>query len=229
MVNVLDLVVAAALAFFLIRGLFRGLFLEAASLVAVVLAFYAANGYHTEAGPFFGRWLDNPALTHLVAYAVLFILVMIGVSLLARFIRAVLRIKPVTWLELTGGALIGTAKGLGIVLVALAVLSVYASDTDFMQGSLANKYLKPATKRVQARLPGSMAEFDPQEFMKELDESDRKALEKFLGSDSQSKGLLDKFMNADPEKRQEMIDKYMQQSEKPENNEQQSQGTDKEQ
>jgi membrane protein required for colicin V production len=184
MVNFLDLAIAAALAFFLIRGIFRGFFLEAASIAGVVAAFYLASGYHDELAPFFERWIKSPAIMRMIAYGVIFAGTMFCVSLLARLISAILRINPAPWLSLTGGALLGLGKGLVISLVALSTLSAYLPDAEFMQNSLAAKYLKPGVERVDQYRPGSMTGFDPDAIRRQIQENKGKALEQFLGTGS---------------------------------------------
>lgn len=185
MVNILDLAIAAALAFFLIRGIFRGFFLEAASIAGVVAAFYLAGGYHDELAPFFQRWIGNPAIMRMIAYGVIFVGTMAGVSLVARLISAILRINPVPWLSLTGGALLGLGKGLAISLVALSTLTAYLPDADFLRNSLAAKYLKPGVELVDNYRPGSMTGFDPDSIRRQIQENKGKALEQFLGTGSQ--------------------------------------------
>lgn len=222
MVNILDLVILAVLAFFVVRGLFRGLFLEAASLAGLFLAFLLANKYYASAAPFFQRWLNGEEFRLVLAYGVIFLGVMFGVSIVARLIKAMLRANPLSWLEIPGGALLGLAKGLGLVLIALALLSAYAPEAKFVRESRAAEYLSPATGRILARLPDKMAGFDFSGILGNLDEDKKAALESFLNSNPESRRALheylqsdperkkafDEFLSADPEKRRAMLDKY---------------------
>jgi membrane protein required for colicin V production len=182
MVNFLDIIIVAALAFFLIRGIFRGFFLEAASIAGVVLAVYLAGTYSADLAPFFERWIKSPSLMSMLAYGVIFVGVMAGVSILARLVSAILGISPVPWLSYAGGAVLGLGKGLALSLVALSTITSYAPEAGFLQESTAAKYLKPATESVSELLPGSGG-FDPETLKQQIQQNGHKALEDFLGSE----------------------------------------------
>lgn len=208
MVNTLDLIVGAVLAFFLIRGLFRGLFLELASIAGVVLAFYLANKYQTQAGAFLERWVDSPSLTHLLGYVIVFVGVLLGVSLLAHFLQALLRIQTPSFLAAAGGAVIGAAKGFAIVIVALANIALFKPDAAFLQQSLTYAYLGPVITAVQEQLPRYASKMDPAKMLENMDEEQMRLLERFIASDPERKEALDAFMNASPEERRRMIEEY---------------------
>lgn len=209
MVNYLDLAIAAALAFFFIRGMFRGFFLEAASIAGLVLAFYLANSHHPELASFFKRWIQDPDLNHAVSYSVLFLGVMAGVSILARFIAALFNVSPARWLSVTGGGTLGLLKGLGMVLAALAMLNAYTPDAVFLKESLAAKYLGPAVERVREYLPEAASAIDSDTVMRSMEQLKTRAMEKFLdsGPDKQ-RDILERYAGSDPEK-QKAMEKFL--------------------
>jgi len=117
-----DFVVLAILVVSGVLGLVRGLLKEVLSLVAYLLAFVAAIWW----GPTVYTWLEPYIETTLlrmgVSYAVVFILVLLGVGLVNMTLAALIRSTGLSPADHGLGGMFGLARGLLIVLALVALL-----------------------------------------------------------------------------------------------------------
>ncbi|OZI34993.1 colicin V synthesis protein [Bordetella genomosp. 10] len=116
-----DFVVMAILAVSAVLGLVRGLLKEVLSLLAYGLAFVAAIWW----GPTVYGWLAGMIETTMlrmgVAYAAVFIVVLLLVGLVNMTLAALIRTTGLTPADHGLGALFGLLRGLLIVLVLVAL------------------------------------------------------------------------------------------------------------
>ena len=178
MVSILDIVFIVIVVFFLIRGIFRGLFKEIASTLGVFPAWWAANTYNEALTPFLGAWLKDPGLMHVIAYFAVFVAVMIGVMVAAWVLARAFRIMPPGWLEFPGGALFGLLKGALICCVILVALNAFMPRVT--ADSFLAPYLKSASNVMAGYLPESMKNFDPSKLKEKLVEEKEKFMKDFI-------------------------------------------------
>jgi len=84
-VNLIDIILSVALGFGLIKGFFKGFIVEVASLGALFLGLLGAvkfSGFLTDLLKEFVDW--NPIAIKTVAYLIIFMIIVYGVSVLAR-------------------------------------------------------------------------------------------------------------------------------------------------
>ena len=119
-----DLVVVGILGIALLRGFFRGLLREVFSIVALAGACVAVRLYVVPGAD----WLEaatqgeiGPALSPWVAGAGIGIGTIAAVVIAGRFLRRGARIAGLGWADRAGGALLGTAEGVLVVGVLLAI------------------------------------------------------------------------------------------------------------
>ena len=187
MFNFLDIIFGVIALFFLLRGMFRGLFKEIASTVGVVAAYFVAGNYNELVVPFFQTWFKNPGLLHFLSYATLFVGVMLGVACLAWALARILRITPVFWLDIPGGAAVGFAKAWLMCCVIFIGLNSFMPDAEFLEKSASVPYLRPGAAVLEKFLPEDMKDFDPSVLREKMDREKKEAMENFLsGSDSGS-------------------------------------------
>ena len=119
----LDIVLCALLVFAFYKGVMNGRFIELASLISLVLGIYLAIKFSSIVKEFlmgFVKW--NPSAIQIVAFALTFIVVVIGINLLGKFLTGIANFAFLGWLNKLGG---GFFRVLKTVLIVSVVFSVF--------------------------------------------------------------------------------------------------------
>lgn len=115
----LDIILGVLLAFAFYKGIRNGLFVELASLVSLLLGIYVAVKFSSFMKEFlagFVKW--NPNTVQVIAFVLTFIVVVIGVSILGKFLTGLADFAFLGWANSIGGGffrLLKTILILGIV------------------------------------------------------------------------------------------------------------------
>jgi membrane protein required for colicin V production len=126
-----DIALLAVFGLSVLVGLWRGFVFEFVSLLGWLAAFVIANS----AGPFAADQLapsvGNPQVRLWIAYVLVFVLVLIACTLLARVLRALISATPLSFIDHLLGAGFGAVRGALILVVGatLVMLSPWASST----------------------------------------------------------------------------------------------------
>lgn len=123
--NSLDVLIAAIMAFGLIRGVFRGLVREVASIVGVSGGFFVAYHYYPRLAGLLAPWIANPAYLKITSFLVVFFLVMVVVGVVAVIAKYLLNLAFLGWVDRIGGALFGALKGGLVGCVIVIVLTAF--------------------------------------------------------------------------------------------------------
>ena len=121
-VNLLDIGILLLLACFGVRGLLRGLAREIVGLVGMVLAFFLAGGFQEKIQPYIARLYDSPEWAPVIAYALIFISVLLGAALLAAILRKFMAVSFTGWLDHLLGGVMGLVKGVLLATVIFYLL-----------------------------------------------------------------------------------------------------------
>ncbi len=109
--SVIDIIILIPLIYGLIRGLFRGLFKEIASLLGIVFGLVAARLWADSVAAILMSMFESSETIMLpVAYILIFIIVAIGLNVLAFFIEKLLSFAMLGWLSKLAGGLFGMLK-----------------------------------------------------------------------------------------------------------------------
>lgn len=160
--NILDLVFAAICGFFLLRGIFKGLLVEIAAVLGLVLGFFLANSHHQTLAPYIQRGIDSPAWAAVIAYALVFFGTIMVTTLIAQSLRRILTIGFAGWVDTLFGGVAGLAKGAAICAVILALLTALMPDAPFLSQSRLVPYIRPVSKYLKdfirdPKLPGGLS------------------------------------------------------------------------
>ncbi len=121
--NVLDIVLLAFLILGLVRGFWRGFFVEVASLVALVAGVYGAFHFSDFASEFLKEKVDwNENTINIVAFVGTLILIILAIALAG---KALTKIADFAALGLVNKALGALFGGLKIAVILSAVLIVF--------------------------------------------------------------------------------------------------------
>ncbi|UNY99965.1 CvpA family protein [Zhouia spongiae] len=118
--NFIDIVLGGLILFGFVRGLMKGLFIELASLVALILGIYGAIHFSYFAGDYLREKLDwDEQYINLTAFAITFVVIVFLVYLLGKLLT---KIAHIVALGLLNRILGGVFGGLKIIIIAGAIL-----------------------------------------------------------------------------------------------------------
>ncbi|OAI52430.1 hypothetical protein AYO46_05480 [Betaproteobacteria bacterium SCGC AG-212-J23] len=120
--SVLDLAAIGVIVGSVAWGIWRGFTREVMSLAGWILAFLAAN---TVAGPLGDRLpasIANPEVRVLIAFVVVFVLVLIAAAIVGMLVSKFLKATGLSGVDRTLGGIFGLARGV-LILLAFAVVA----------------------------------------------------------------------------------------------------------
>ncbi|WP_439153148.1 CvpA family protein [Winogradskyella sp.] len=132
--SIIDIVLAALLLFGFIRGLFKGLFVEVASLVALVLGVYGAIHFSGFVAGFLESKVDwNEKTINIVAFAITFVIIVLAISLAGKALTKLADFAALGILNKLAGGVFGALK-IGLILsVLLIVFNKLNNTLPFME------------------------------------------------------------------------------------------------
>lgn len=120
--NIIDIVLGALLLFGLIRGAMKGLFVEIASLLALVLGVYGAihfSGFATEILESKLNWSEKTI--NIVAFAITFVIIVLVISLAGKALTKLADFAALGILNKLLGGIFGVLK-IGLILSVLLIV-----------------------------------------------------------------------------------------------------------
>ena len=121
--NVLDIVLGSLILFGLIRGLMKGLFVEVASIVALILGIYGAIHFSDFAASFLENRVDwDEKYINITAFAITFIVIIVVIALAG---KALTRLADFASLGILNKLLGGVFGALKIGLILSVVLIIF--------------------------------------------------------------------------------------------------------
>ena len=141
--NPFDILIIILLVVTLVRGVFRGLVKELASIIGVLGGFYAAYSYYAHLAQPLGKWIPQAGWANIAGFVLLFIGVYLIVSILGVVIKYLLSIAFLGWVDRLCGAIFGFFKGVLICAVLLvALIAFLPSGSTIVRGSMLSPYIK---------------------------------------------------------------------------------------
>lgn len=127
--NTFDIIIAALLLFGFVRGLMKGLFVEIASLVAMIAGVYGAIHFSY----FIGDWLKNSVswdekYISLTAFAGTFVVIIIVIALLGKVLTKIADFASLGILNKILGGVFGALK-IGLILSVIFIFFGKMNDT----------------------------------------------------------------------------------------------------
>lgn len=161
--NTLDIIIAALLLFGFVRGLMKGLFVEVASLVALVAGVYGAIHFSY----FVGDWLKNSVswnerYVSLVAFAVTFVIIIVIIALLGKILTKIADFASLGIINKILGGVFGALK-IGLILSVIFIFFGKMNDTiPFVKKESLNKSIlyEPVKKIAPIIFPSIIKEGD---------------------------------------------------------------------
>jgi len=122
--STLDIILAVFLLYFAVKGFLNGFIISIATLAGLVLGFYGASHF----SEFTAALLQNDMGLHssnikLIAYIVTFVIVVVLIFLLGRFLTGIVKTAGLGIVNRLAGGMLGIAKGLLIASFLFLLIS----------------------------------------------------------------------------------------------------------
>jgi len=132
--NIFDIVVAVILVFGFIRGIIKGLFVEVASLVALVAGVYGAIHFSYFVGDYLEAkvdWGENSI--RLISFAITFAIIVLAISLLGKLFTKLADFAYLGWINKALGGVFGALKLALILSVIIMIFDRFNSVLTFVK------------------------------------------------------------------------------------------------
>jgi len=152
-----DLALLTVLGLSVLVGLWRGLVFEVVSLLGWLVAFVIANSFGAQLAPWLPLGGPDSPLRVWAGYVLVFVLVLVACTLLARMLRALISATPLSLVDRLLGGAFGVARGtLVLVIVATLVTLSPFSHSSSWQNSHGALWLGQALEGLKPMLPQSL-------------------------------------------------------------------------
>ena len=122
--NYLDIIIAIVLLLFGIKGFRKGLIIEVVTLLAFAVGIYGAMHFSDFTAEHLKDFMEiNPKYLNTVAFVLTFILLVILVNLIGRWITNLVRAMNLSFWNKLGGFVFGFAKGVLLCSIMVMVLN----------------------------------------------------------------------------------------------------------
>ena len=158
--SLVDIAIIVILIVSLLVGLFRGFIREILSLCSWLASLWLAYTYATWGAAYLEPYIDQPPLRIVVAFAGIFVVCLILISIVSYLIYRFLAVTGITGVDRSLGTLFGFVRGVVIVafLILCATFMDFTSQT-WWQDSMLVQYFDPVTEFIRSLLPNDLADY----------------------------------------------------------------------
>jgi membrane protein required for colicin V production len=158
--SMLDVIVLLVLILTVVRGLMRGMIDTLFSLAAWMLAFVSGKWGAVLVAPLLPVGIENPAIRYFAGFAVIFLVVLIGVLLLGHALALLVKAVGLGSADTLLGGALGLAKGL-VILVGLTLAAGLTSlpRTEFWKQAMLSDSLQAMALVAMPLLPADVAKY----------------------------------------------------------------------
>ncbi len=120
--NILDIVLGALILFGLVRGLMKGLFVEVASIVALILGIYGAIHFSDFIAEFLESRVEwDEQYINIAAFAITFIIIVIAIAMAGKALTKLANFAALGVLNKLLGGVFGALK-IGLILSVILIV-----------------------------------------------------------------------------------------------------------
>ncbi len=158
--SMLDIIVVLVLVLTVVRGLMRGMIDTLFSLAAWILAFLLGKWGAMWVAPMLPIGIENPAIRYFAGFAVIFLVVLIGVLLLGHALASLVKAVGLGSADKVLGGVLGLTKGV-VILVGLTIAAGLTSlpRTEFWKLAAVSGSLQRMAVLALPLLPDDMAKY----------------------------------------------------------------------
>ncbi|HDH87709.1 MAG: hypothetical protein DRG35_03325 [Deltaproteobacteria bacterium] len=122
--NILDYIILGLLAFFVVKGIFRGFFREISSLAGIIFGIWIGNHYYPQMANLLKSYIPLEKSLSLISFLLLFIVVVIVFNISGMFLHHFFKKLLIAWLDRGLGFGVALIKGI-IISYLLIVLLIF--------------------------------------------------------------------------------------------------------
>ncbi len=159
--NIIDIILGILLLYGLVKGFTKGLFIELSSLIAIVAAIYCATHFSDYVGNFLSKQVMwDEKYVKLAAFAITFVLILIGVAILGRILTKVANFAALGILNKVAGAAFGLLKFAFIASAIIMILNPFNKTLNIISQETLNSSIlfEPVADFAPKVLPKIMKE-----------------------------------------------------------------------
>lgn len=158
--SMLDVIVILVLTLAVVRGLMLGMVATLFSLAAWVLAFVLGKWGALMVAPLLPIGIENPAIRYFAGFAVIFLLVLIGMLLLGHVLTSLVKAAGLGSADKVLGGVLGLSKGL-VILIGLTLAAGLTSlpRTDFWRQAALSGSLQTMARLSLPLVPADVAKY----------------------------------------------------------------------
>ena len=121
--NALDVIFLILMGASVIYSLIRGLILEVFTLLSIILGFFGASYGYSAVAQWLKQWVANETAVQILGFAILFILIALGLSFLGKLLSRLIHKGGLGWADRMGGAAFGFLKAFLVIAIILLLLT----------------------------------------------------------------------------------------------------------
>ncbi|MGD8765502.1 MAG: CvpA family protein [Desulfobacteraceae bacterium] len=155
--NLFNVLILGIVSFCLIRGIFRGLIKEAASLIGVIAGFCAASYYYAWIAELLSNWISNEIYLRILGFLSVFFGIVIIINVLIPTIKYMLGIEFIRVVDRSFGGGIGIIKGLLVSCMMLITFTAFLpKGTSIIADSRISRHLTRISEKIILMSPKEM-------------------------------------------------------------------------
>lgn len=128
--NVLDFIILGLIAFFLIKGIFRGFFREISSLAGIVFGLLVGNHYHPQMAGLLRAYVPFEKFLPPISFISIFILTLIVFNLFGILLHRIFKRLLVGWFDRSLGIGFALAKGIIISYLLIVLVLIFVPSAN---------------------------------------------------------------------------------------------------
>ncbi|MCH8102270.1 MAG: CvpA family protein [Chloroflexi bacterium] len=193
--TVFDWILLALIIIPVLWGLSKGAVTMTLTTAGIFVAMFLSGQFAERVVGSFTDSVDNEAITTAIGYVVIFLAVFIAIGFISRFIKIVLSVTMMGWLDKLLGVGVGVLAGVLLMTAATMVAARYAYVVDDddgggisgsaekfikekgrerLSGWLVDSNLVPISLNVQDAIPGNFIGLVPGDFSDAMDELEKR-------------------------------------------------------
>jgi membrane protein required for colicin V production len=120
--NILDIIIIGLIAFFLIKGIFRGFFREISSLAGVVFGIVLGNRYHPQMADYLKAYIPFEKYLSLISFIIILLVTIIIFNLFGILLHKLFKRLLIGWFDRTLGICFALMKGIIVCYLIMVLL-----------------------------------------------------------------------------------------------------------
>ncbi|MDR1045087.1 MAG: CvpA family protein [Candidatus Adiutrix sp.] len=198
----MDIALLVLLAYFLLRGLLRGVVKEVVAVLGLFVAFWVAGIYWPLGGEHLKPIFDLAGQRGVTSFILIFVVVYFLISLISIFVDKIVKLTISPVVSALLGMVAGVVKGILVCGILLAGAETFLKPTEkFFTESKIWPYLQPVTDQAKAWMPEALraAMYSKNKTVGEQRGPGQPEPLKFLSLDSVDWKSIQNLLNSNPE------------------------------